>query len=161
LVYGTYLSFRQFELWNAWFRLWAVGVMLGDLRLSESYYNYLRTRDESVLPDAEEPLGLFASNHRPFGELFANAFAEMLKFDDGTQAAGQTCDQIFSLLREMKFMSPAIRIPDPSQKVISLSGPAVAIRTFLWALTEAPPEIKQMTRTSMRVLLPRSLQSWA
>jgi FADH2 O2-dependent halogenase len=160
LVYGTYLSFKSFELWNAWYRLWAIGVALGDLRLAQCYQNYLTTRDESVLPDAGEPLGLFASNHQGFGELFAKSFAGMLKFDQGSQTAKQTCDQIFKMLSEIAFMSPALRMSDPTHKCLDVSPPSVAIQTFWWALTQAPPEIREMALTATRVLLPKKLQSW-
>jgi tetracycline 7-halogenase / FADH2 O2-dependent halogenase len=160
LVYGSYLSFKSFDLWNAWFRLWAIGVALGDLKLAQSYQNYLRTRDESVLPDSEEPLGLFFSNHPGFGDLFANSFAEMLKFEQGAQTVKDTCSRIFQLLSEAPFITPALRLADPAHKCLDISAPTVAIRTFWWALTQAPPEIRQMTLTAARVLLPKRMQSW-
>jgi len=161
LVYATYASFKDFEVWNAWYRLWAIGVMLGDLRLSQCYYSYLRTRDESVLPDAEDPLGLFASNHAGFGALFAKAYGEMMRFDAGEQSAKQTADGIFGLLREVDFVSPALQMANPNQKYVSVSKPGVAIRTLWWALTQAPPDIKQMTWASTRTLLPKPIQAWA
>jgi FADH2 O2-dependent halogenase len=160
LVYGAYVSFKDFALWNAWFRLWAVGVALGDLRLAHSYHAYLTTRDESVLPDAQEPMGLFASNHIAFGELFSKSFAEMMKFDEGKQTVKETCDAIFRLLSGVTFVSPALRIADPSHRCLDIRAPAVAVRTFWWALTQAPPDIRKMTLAAMRVLLPSSMQSW-
>jgi FADH2 O2-dependent halogenase len=159
LVYGTYVSFKDFDLWNAWFRLWAVGVGLGDLKLAHIYRTYLRTRDESVLPDAKEPMGLFSSNHLGFGELFAKAFAEMMKFDEGKQTVKETSGNIFGLLRDVDFVSPALRVSDPTQKCMNVKPPMVAIRSFFWVLTQAPPEIREMTLGAMRVLLPQRLQS--
>jgi FADH2 O2-dependent halogenase len=161
LVYGTYISFRDFDAWNAWFRLWAVGVALGDLNLGNCYYSYLKTRDESTLPDAQDPLGLFCSNHVAFGELFARSFAEMLKLDQGTQTAREASQRIFKLLDEVTFVAPALRIADPSQKCLNISAPGVAVRSLWWALTQAPPDIRQMTLGAMRVLLPQSMQSRA
>lgn len=159
LVYGAYLSFKSFDLWNAWFRLWATGVSLGDLRLAQSYHNYLATHDESFLPDADEPLGLFAGNYRGFGNLFEKSFAEMLQFEQGKQTAQETCDHIFKLLEGVAFMSPALQLANPAHKCLDVSPPSVAIRTLWWALTQAPPEIRDMTLTATRVLLPRRLQS--
>ena len=66
LVFGAYTSFRDFDLWNAWFRVWALGVGLGDLKLASIYRRYLKTHDDSILPDAEEPMGLFYSQHKGF-----------------------------------------------------------------------------------------------
>ena len=160
LVYGAYVSFKDFNLWNAWFRLWAVGVALGDLRLAHSYHEFLATRDESVLPDAQEPMGLFASNHPGFGELFDKSYAEILKFDQGAQTVKETCDAIFRLLSGIDFVSPALRIPDPSQRCLDIRAPGVALRTFWWALTQAPPDIRKMTLAATKVLLPSSMQSW-
>ncbi|MBI4270757.1 MAG: tryptophan 7-halogenase [Candidatus Rokubacteria bacterium] len=160
LVYGTYLSFRAFDLWNAWYRIWAIGVGLGDLKLAHIYHTYLKARDESVLPDAEEPLGLFCSNYPPYGDLLARSFAEMLKFEAGKQTAQEASDRIFKLLGDIRFVSPAIGLADPAQKCINVGKPAIALRSLMWAMTQAPPEIKQMTLSAMRVMLPRGMQTW-
>lgn len=160
LAYGSYVSFKDFDLWNAWFRLWAVGVALGDLRLAHGYHEYLATRNESVLPDAQEPLGLFASNHAAFGELFDESFDEILRFARGTQTVKETSDAIFRRLGAIDFVSPALRIAEPSHRCLDIRAPSVAVRTFLWALTQAPPDIRTMTLAAMRVLLPDSMQSW-
>src|ERR1039458_7567593 len=47
LVFGAYTSFRDFDLWNAWFRVWALGVGLGDLKLASIYRRYLKSHDDS------------------------------------------------------------------------------------------------------------------
>ncbi len=156
LVSGTYISFKSFDLWNAWYRLWAIGVGLGDYRLGWIYQTYLKTRDESVLPDAQEPpLGLFSSNHPGFGELFAKSFTEMLKVEQGQQSVKDTCDRIFQLVRDAPFHSPALGLGDPSQKVIHLSRPSVALRSFVWAMTQAPPEVREMGLAAFKAFLPK------
>ncbi len=155
LTYATYLSFRSFDLWNAWYRLWAIGVGLGDYRLGLIYQTYLKTRDESVLPDAQEPpLGLFSSNHPGYGELFAKSFAEMLKVERGEQTIQETCNRIFQLVREAPFHSPALGLGDPSSKVIHLSRPSVAVRSFIWSLTQAPPDVREMGLAAFKAFLP-------
>ena len=37
LVNCAYISFRDFDLWNAWFLIWALGVSLGELRLVSAH----------------------------------------------------------------------------------------------------------------------------
>ena len=81
LVNGAYIAFRDFDLWNAWFRVWVLGVSLGELRLFSAYRRFARTGDAGLLPDAAEPMGPFFSNHAGFQTLFEQASAAVEAVD--------------------------------------------------------------------------------
>jgi len=59
MVRCSYLSWRDYDLWNAWFRLWAVAVMQGGLSLKTRLQRYAETHDKAFLPDAAAPSGFF------------------------------------------------------------------------------------------------------
>jgi FADH2 O2-dependent halogenase len=145
LVFGAYTSFRDFDLWNAWFRVWALGVGLGDLKLASIYRRYLKTHDDSILPDAEEPLGLFYSQHKGFGELLDTAVAKMDEVEAGTTDPKEASKFIFNLIQNAKFTPAANHLGDPDWHFINAGTFIVSVKTLAWLLTSAPPDIRSLS----------------
>ncbi len=143
LAYGAYVSYRDFDLWNAWFRIWALGVGIGDLRLASIYRRFKQSHDESILPDQQEPMGLFASNQTGFGELFRQAIAAIDAVDAGTLDPKAAATQIHALIAQADFTSP-VGLADPEKRFIDAGTPANLARSIWWAITAAPPDMKQM-----------------
>ena len=127
----AYISFNEFELWNAWFRVWMIGVGLGDLRLAASYRRYLATHDDAVLPDAEEPMGLFFSQHMGYKELFEASEAKMLAYEAGQMSAHDAASAIFKLVEGCKFSPPANRLFDPERRWVNQGSPGAISRRWL------------------------------
>lgn len=145
MVKSSYTAFRDYDLWNAWFRIWAMGVGMGDLRLAASLRKYEQTHDESVLPDNEEPMGLFYSNYPPFGKLFHAAADVCDAVEDGRISSKDGARQIFQLIAEADFTPPAFKMADPSRRYVNASDPLTLLRTVAWVITSGPPEIKART----------------
>ena len=145
LVRNAYTAFRDFDLWNAWFRIWALGVGLGDLKLASIYRRYKDTRDESILPDSEEPMGLFYSQHAGFGELFNKAAAKVEAVEAGMADPKDAAKYIFQLLKDADFVNAASGLSDPAHRCINLGKPMTALRTLGWLATSAPQEMKEMS----------------
>ena len=145
LVFAAYTSFRDFDLWNAWFRVWALGVGLGDLKLASIYRRYKATHDDSILPDAEEPMGLFYSQHRGFGELFDAAVAKMDEVEAGTTGSKEAARYIIGLIRNAKFNAAANHLGDAEEHFINAGAPITTIKTLFWLFTSAPPDIRKLT----------------
>jgi FADH2 O2-dependent halogenase len=157
LVTNCYRSFADYDLWNAWFRIWALGVGLGDLRLADALRRYTRTRDESVLPDNQEPMGLFLGNNKSYKRFFDAACDQMDLLEQGRQDTRQTTDAIFTLLRNIDFAPPTSGFGDPSVRLVNVGKPSTLVRTIKWALTEAPPEIRSQTLGTVADLAPMRL----
>lgn len=49
LIAGSYIAFRDFDLWRAWSKMWYLAWNLGVIRVAGTYYQYLETGDETVL----------------------------------------------------------------------------------------------------------------
>jgi FADH2 O2-dependent halogenase len=145
MVFAAYTSFRDFDLWNAWFRVWALGVGLGDLKLASIYRRYKRTHDDSILPDAEEPMGLFYSQHHGFKKLFDAAVAKVDEVEAGTTGPKEASRFIFDLVKNAPFASPAARMADPSCHFINIGAPMAGLKTLAWLLTSAPPDIRELS----------------
>jgi tetracycline 7-halogenase / FADH2 O2-dependent halogenase len=48
LIAGSYISFRDFDLWRAWSKTWYLAWNLGVIRIAGTYYRYLETGDETL-----------------------------------------------------------------------------------------------------------------
>ena len=159
LTSTSYACFRSFETWNAWYRIWALGVGLGDLRLTSAYRKYKKSHDESVLPDAEEPMGLFFSQHAGYGELFESCAQQVDAMIAGSATTQQTADEIFRRMRECKFAPPSLKLGDPNAKFINQGTIPAIFQTLKWLMTSAPPEIKEMSMGIMADINPMSPHS--
>ncbi|MGD0557219.1 MAG: LLM class flavin-dependent oxidoreductase [Streptosporangiaceae bacterium] len=49
LVAGSYIAFRDFDLWRAWSKMWYLAWNLGVIRIAGTYYQYVETGDAAVL----------------------------------------------------------------------------------------------------------------
>lgn len=148
IIRSAYTSFRDYDLWNAWFRVWALGVGLGDLWLAMTLRNYQLTRDESLLPDAKEP-SLFFSHHDGYKAFFQDAVATLDAVEAGTLATKDAARHIFNRLNEIEFASPAFRLGDPARKFVNIGDRAIFLQTMAWLATSAPPEIKERSIASV------------
>jgi FADH2 O2-dependent halogenase len=149
MVSSSYVAFRDYDLWNAWLRIWAMGVGLGDLRLASIYRRYLHTHEESILPDNEEPMGLFYSNHLGFKALFDQAVAEVAEVEAGTLSSKEAARRIFALVGKADFSPPANKLGDPAHRCINQGAPGTLLRTLGWLATSAPPDIRNHTLTAL------------
>jgi FADH2 O2-dependent halogenase len=142
---AAYTSWRDFDLWNAWFRVWALGVGLRDLKLASVYRRYKKSHDDSILPAAEEPMGLFYSQHQGFSELFNAAEAKMSAVEAGSIDPKTASNYIFDLIRSANFTPPANHLGDPERHFINVGTPWATLSTLAWLVTSAPPEIKSLS----------------
>jgi FADH2 O2-dependent halogenase len=136
------------------FRLWSIGVGLGDLRLASILRRYAMTRDESVLPDAEEPMGLFFSNHLGYKALFDAVTSKVEAVGAGNLDAEDAAREIYQLYAKIDFVPPVMRYGDPEQHVVAIGKPRTMLRSAIWGFTAAPPEIKSLLADSVRDIGP-------
>ena len=85
LVHGSYLSFRDFDLWKAWSKMWFLAWNLGAMRLAGSYYRYLETGDTAVLDALHTGAlpGTFAPEAPSAQAQFDRCYEIMLAVDRG------------------------------------------------------------------------------
>ena len=112
------------------------------------------SRDESVLPDAEEPMGLFFSNHLGYKALFDAVTTKVEAVGAGKISAEDAAREIYQLYSKIDFVPPALRFGDPERRYINIGNPATLLRSAAWAMTSAPPEIKALTVDSIRDIGP-------
>jgi tetracycline 7-halogenase / FADH2 O2-dependent halogenase len=86
VVGNSFLSFQDYELWDAWFRVWVVGLLIGTELNGKLFVRYLETGDKAILDASPQGShsGVLGSDFKPFRELFERAAAEMDSVRAGT-----------------------------------------------------------------------------
>lgn len=98
LVWGAFRAFRDPDLWDAWFRVWAVSQVPREMAIIEAMSQTARGDREGAWRRfetawAEHPVARVASG------ILCDAYGRMERFDAGDATAGQTADGIRSLFR--------------------------------------------------------------
>ncbi len=103
VVHWSFRSWRDFDLWNAWARVWALGTIITEFRLLEVLSDFTRTHDENVLHGAAgNPI--FSDLEDPdYSALFTRACAVMQEAEAGTVPPAEASQRLFSMMGEFPF----------------------------------------------------------
>lgn len=85
LIHGSYIAFRDFDLWRAWSKMWFLAWNLGVMRLAGAYYQYLETGDPAILDELHkgELPGTFAPEAPSAQAQFERCYAIMQAIERG------------------------------------------------------------------------------
>jgi FADH2 O2-dependent halogenase len=157
VVSGAYTSFADFDLWNAWFRIWVIGNFHGALSVISRYMKYLETHDRSHID-------LPAAPHRGFGSadfddytaLLGKAEAHVLAFKAGQVSGAEASRAIFALVGAADFCPSQIGLAVSAQRCFCAFNLPGLARWSHWSRTAAPKRIHtwfyNFSRLGMRKL---------
>lgn len=100
LIAGSYIAFRDFDLWRAWSKMWYLAWNLGVIRIAGSYYRYLETGDTAVLDQLHTaPLpGTWCPELESAQEQYDACFALMERVEAGELTPAEAVPQLAFLL---------------------------------------------------------------
>jgi len=155
LVANAYTSFRDYDLWDAWFRVWSVNQRLSNFEINRAYGKYLKTRNPRILEDYERHAvrGTLAE-YEPARELFHEASTRLRQVQDGTRSAESAARGVMDSLRSADFLPPALGAGDPDNRCVHVTG-AKVVSMLHWAKSEAPPEIGELVYEGLTLFLRR------
>jgi tetracycline 7-halogenase / FADH2 O2-dependent halogenase len=141
LVNGSFISWADFGVWNAWLRVWALGTILAEFRLMNALNEYTKTRDENCLkPVAKEPI--FSDFEDPdYAAFFRQAVEWIEAFEAGRLSARETEKKIFAHTEDYEFPVNITREAferagwlKPGQPMRD-SNVGLVRRSYRWAMT--------------------------
>jgi tetracycline 7-halogenase / FADH2 O2-dependent halogenase len=146
LVHYSYTSWADFDLWNAWFRVWALGNILGALGPITLYLRYQQDRDPALLAEVEKPpyRGLAGADLEEYMHVFHESAARIDAFRAGGLSAKEAAAQIFQLVSECPLSPPQVRIGDPEQRSLSAWTLPQMIRVWTWGRFFAPKKVRML-----------------
>ncbi|MGQ0722516.1 MAG: NAD(P)/FAD-dependent oxidoreductase [Candidatus Eiseniibacteriota bacterium] len=103
LVNGSFASWRDFDLWNAWVRVWAFGTIVTEFRVMRALSEYTATGDVSHLNgNLTDPA--FSNLEDPdYHAFFRRAVELMDACEAGTVPAAETATRLFALQADYEF----------------------------------------------------------
>jgi len=100
LIAGSYIAFRDFDLWRAWSKMWYLAWNLGVIRIAGTYYRFLETADATVLDRLHQgPVpGSFCPELPSAQAQFTTCFEVMLRVQRGELTPADAVPELASIL---------------------------------------------------------------
>jgi FADH2 O2-dependent halogenase len=143
LVANAYTSFCDYDLWDAWFRVWALGQFLSTAEIGRAYMKVVRKRDataalaalESIAPDGDLP------PYPPLRQMYAEVSQAVRDVAEGRRGPGDAAKNIMTLLSTADFIPPAgFDFANPRSRYFGLNV-SEGRKNIKWARQDAPEEI--------------------
>ncbi|QKV90518.1 tryptophan 7-halogenase [Streptomyces sp. NA02950] len=157
LCANAYTSFGDWRLWNAWFRIWALGQIMATFEVNRTYARFLATRDTAALEPLEH--AWWRGKAIPEESPYAPVLELLREVSEACQAvqrkeldAGAAANAIHERLRKADFIPPAFGLADPDRQCIDASVLGI-LNTLRWAKRKAPPEIGKLTHEGLTLFM--------
>lgn len=141
LVNGAFISWTDFDLWNAWLRVWGLGTLLTEFRTMNALADYASTHDnEHITGGTRNPA--FSNFEDPDYAAFFGRATELIEAFEGQElSASETSRRIFELADNYPF--PVVIRRDAmiragwikASDYVTERDVDYARRGFRWALT--------------------------
>jgi tetracycline 7-halogenase / FADH2 O2-dependent halogenase len=157
VVANAYTSFGDFQLWDAWFRIWSLTNILGTFEINRAYAKFLVAHDAAELSHlAEIAPASSIPDHAPARELLARASQRVRAVQDGDADAHRAAAGIMQDLANADFVPPAFGLHEPDNRWFNATPPKV-LKTLLWARSEAPEPIGDLVREGLTLFIRKRL----
>ncbi|HTQ80290.1 MAG TPA: FAD-dependent oxidoreductase [Thermoanaerobaculia bacterium] len=141
----SFVAFRDFDLWDAWFRVWVVAVLISTGQNANLYFRYLESQDRKVLEESQRPPynGVLGMNFGDFRQLYDTALAEMDAVRDGRAAPKEAADRIRALFIGIKYCPTYWRWPDKSVRTTPAFTVWGMTKMYFWYFFNAPRHVRK------------------
>ncbi len=146
-----YTAFSNFQLWDAFHRLWAVGTILGQWRLVQAHARFRASRDEADLDHLDDNppyLGYLCADMEGYHRLFTDCKQEVFAVEEKRKSAEEAAARIHHLIEQQEFARPMFDFGycikgERYFKNKSKYSLVPAMRLMHWTQTSAPAEVKK------------------
>ncbi|WP_437498951.1 NAD(P)/FAD-dependent oxidoreductase [Sorangium sp. So ce1099] len=165
LVSGSYNAYRDFNLWNAWIRLWMVGGLYGALGVLARVVHYQGAKDKLLDAPCEgfPYRGIQGHEIPEFAALFEAAQREMDAVVAGELASEEAARRIFQHVEASGLWPEPWGPARPGKRNPGGYNLALLMRTGQWAIDRAPEVVRRhfSRGASMPVILKLVADDWA
>jgi FADH2 O2-dependent halogenase len=145
MVSSSFVSFRDYDLWDAWFRVWVVGLFIGTAVNATIYLKYVETGRQDVLDNSiTEPNDMILGGRYPeFQKLFTVALATMDQVRDGQLDPKQGAQQIRGLFKDLPYVPSYWRWSDPEVRTTPAFTLWGMTKMYFWFQLFCPKHLRQ------------------
>lgn len=154
LVNSSFISFSDFKLWNAVFRVWGASITPGVMRLTRARMLYLKDGDDRHFKELEqtEHPGLWWPESTTFRRLLEATAETCEKYEIGELTGDQAADIIMGLIKQSEIVNPTFGWKDPEHRFVAPSTVTMA-RFMYWAAWSGAPEMRELGREFLKGII--------
>ena len=154
LVNSSFISFSDFELWNAVFRVWGAFITPGVMRLTRARLLYSRDHDDRHFTELEEApfTGLWWPESDKFRRLLEATAETCEKYEVGELTGHEAAQTVHKLIQDCDIVNPTFGWKDPEHRFVAPSTFTMA-RFMYWASVQGPPEMNQLGREFLKGII--------
>jgi tetracycline 7-halogenase / FADH2 O2-dependent halogenase len=144
LVHGSYVAFRDFDLWRAWSKVWFLAWNLGSARIAGTYLRYQETQDPTLFNIFEEAAfpGSFCPDLPQFQDLFKQLTDVIDEVESGTRTPQQAVTAIAGIFDTATFVPTPLNLSDVLRQYHDGSVDAQR-RMYDWGRNASPQELRR------------------
>ncbi|KIG18004.1 putative halogenase [Enhygromyxa salina] len=145
-VANSYLGWRDYELWDAWYRVWVAALQVGTYLNGTQLMRHLESGDRAVLERSREApfTSLLGTAVPECRHMVDSAAAHMHRFARGEITAASAAANIRAVLREVQFCPSYWRLEDPSVRTTPPYTMTQMLRAYVWYHRNASPEVRDL-----------------
>ncbi len=145
LVNAAFISFSDYDLWSAVFRIWAWGSNAGTFRLQEALSQFLKYgREDAFIAQEEAPnLGFYWPDHDGYKKLFDEMVSKCAAFESGLVSGKEAASDLYRFLQEADFVPKHFGFAERDQRFLNPT-PKTLAKTIAWARREADPAVRRL-----------------
>jgi tetracycline 7-halogenase / FADH2 O2-dependent halogenase len=145
LVNAAFISFSDYDLWTAVFRIWAWGSNAGTFRLQQALSKFSKDgRDDHFRALEEAPhLGFYWPDHDGYAKLFDEMVAKCAAYESGLISARQAADDLYDFLADADFVPKHFGFAERDCRFLHPT-PASIAKTIAWTRNKADPSVRDL-----------------
>mgnify|MGYP003333436190 CR=1 FL=1 len=151
LVSRAFKSFDSFDLWNAWYRFWALGNFLGVGSLVTPLGEFRKQKKPEIFEQYPYQT-LQGSSFEENKKLFESACEVMDQYVDDSSSKEKTILGLFDLLKEVDFKPKTWHLDNPNQHCPSTFTLWPTLKLLIWGRTCNSVPIKKFYVTRFSLL---------
>ncbi len=140
----SYASFCNFDLWNAWYRVYGLGAFLEALRLIRAHLKYAETGDAEFLRVLHHtPFRTLGGGLEGYDELWHTACETVESVEANRISPQEATKTIYGLFAKADFIPPELDLTNPNRRFLSDTTPAGVLKFIWWGKIGAPKYMKE------------------
>ncbi|MFD7712615.1 NAD(P)/FAD-dependent oxidoreductase [Streptomyces sp. NPDC059785] len=145
LVNSAFISWCDYDLWSAVFRIWAWGANAGVYRMQTALTKFRKDGRDQHFTDLEEvPYpGLYWPDHDGFAELYETMVKSCEAVEAGAVTAADAADLLYDRLLAADFVPKHFGYAERDVRFLN-PQPRTLLRMVRWAATEADPVVRRL-----------------
>jgi FADH2 O2-dependent halogenase len=145
VVASSFVGFRDAELWDSWFRVWVVALLIGTELSANVYLRYVETGDRRVLEEsgAEPYTVLLGGGFPEWRAVFDQALAWMDQVRAGQAAPKAAAAAIRGLMKDLPYVPTYFRWHDPRVRTTPAFTVWGMTRMYCWYYLRTPRELRR------------------